>query len=442
MRRLALISEHASPLATLGGADGGGQNVYVAQLARRLAAHGWKVDVFTRRDRADLPEVLPFARGVRIVHVPAGPARPVPKEQLLPFMGTFADYLLHRCHMGTGYDLLHANFFMSALVAAEVKCALGIPFVVTFHALGRVRLVHQGSADGFPPERLAIEDHVVAQADRIIAECPQDEEDLLRLYHADRTRLCVIPCGFDPGEFGPMDKREARLMVAVHADERVVLQLGRMVPRKGVDNVIVALAQLHRDHQIKARLLVVGGEARRPDPRLTPEIGRLQRIAAEEGISEAVTFVGSRGRAELRPYYNAADVFVTTPWYEPFGITPVEAMACGRPVIGSAVGGIQSTVRDGETGFLIPPRDPTALADRLAQLLGDELLRESLGRNALRRARTHFTWDKVVDRIEATYREVLAGTPMRRRVRTTAGTGSIPEYRLRQRPKQGVRTWP
>jgi glycosyltransferase involved in cell wall biosynthesis len=411
MRRVALISEHASPLALLGGADGGGQNVYVAQLAQRLGARGWQVEVLTRRDRPDLPDVVAWSRNARIVHVPAGPAEPVRKEDFLPFMGAFTDFVVRRCRQGARYDLLHANFFLSALAAADVKRARGIPFVVTFHALGRVRRLHQGSADGFPEERLAIEDRVVAEADRVIAECPQDEEDLLTLYAADRACLCTIPCGFDPDELCPMEKREARRALGLDPDERVVLQLGRMVPRKGVDNVIRAVALLHREHGLRARLLVVGGEGRRPDPVQTPEIGRLQGIAAQEKVADAVTFVGSRGRNELRPFYGAADVFVTTPWYEPFGITPVEAMGCGRPVIGAAVGGIKSTVRDGETGFLVPPRDPAALAERLARLLRDEHLLETLGRNALRRARTHFTWDRVADQVAAVYREVVAGSP-------------------------------
>jgi glycosyltransferase involved in cell wall biosynthesis len=414
MKSVALISEHASPLAGLGGADGGGQNVYVAQLARHLAARGWRVDVFTRRDRADLPEAVPLAPGARVVHVPAGPPAAVPKEDLLPFMGAFTEFVLGHCRCRPVYDLAHANFFMSALVAADVKRRLGVPFVVTFHALGRVRQLHQGDADAFPEERLAIEDRAAAEADRVIAECPQDEDDLTRLYRADPARLRTIPCGFDPGEFWPVPRRRARAALGLDPGERVVLQLGRMVPRKGVDNVIRALARLRAGHGLSARLLVVGGETRAPDPAATPEIGRLQALARAEGVAGAVTFVGSRGRQELRDYYSAADVFVTTPWYEPFGITPVEAMACGTPVVGSAVGGIKTTVRDGETGYLVPPRDPAALADRLAHLFRHPGLLASFGRAALRRARGHYTWGRVADAVAALYDEVLAQAPARR----------------------------
>jgi D-inositol-3-phosphate glycosyltransferase len=423
MSRIALISEHASPLAALGGVDSGGQNVYVAHLARRLAGRGHEVEVLTRRDRPDQPEAVRCDDGVTVVHVPAGPPRFVRKEELLPHMGDFTPWVLNRIRSRGAYDLIHANFFMSGLVAADVKRAAEIPFVITFHALGRVRLLHQDGADTFPPERLAIEDRVVAEADAIVAECPQDEEDLVRHYGADRSRIEVIPCGFDPSEFWPMDRRRVRSELGLDQEEKVVLQLGRMVPRKGVDNVVRAIARLRRGHGLSARLLVVGGESATPDPALTPEIGRLAAIAAEEGVADAVTFVGSRGRDVLRYYYAAADVFVSTPWYEPFGITPLEAMACGTPVIGSAVGGIRFTVVDGHTGYLVPPRDPAALADRLACVLGSPAHARELGLRAIHRVNDHFTWRHVTRAVDELYDRVLEQD--RRRPRPTRKAARI-----------------
>ena len=407
--RIAMISEHASPLAGLGGADGGGQNVYVAHVARRLARRGHYVEVLTRRDHPDLPTVQHWRDGVRIVHIPAGPPERRPKEQLLPLMKEFTQYALHRARR-VGYDIVHAHFFMSALVGAELKKALGIPLVVTFHALGRVRRLHQGGADAFPEERLAIEDRVVAEADRIIAECPQDREDLLQLYKAERERIRIIPCGFDPREFGPGDKTQARALLGLPPKEFIILQLGRMVPRKGVDNVIRGVARLRQAHGIRARLLIVGGESCNPDPALTPEIGRLCDIAESEGVADLITFTGSRERGELRSYYTAADVFVTTPWYEPFGITPVEAMACGTPVIGAAVGGIKATVRDGVTGYLVPPKDPDALAARLAYLAERPHILQEFGAQALRRARSLYTWQRIGKAIESLYLSVCRTT--------------------------------
>jgi glycosyltransferase involved in cell wall biosynthesis len=272
-----------------------------------------------------------------------------------------------------------------------------------------VRRLHQGGADTFPEQRLAIEDRAVLEADRIIAECPQDADDLEALYGADPGKLRLIPCGFDPAEFWPTDRQAARQLFGLDPTERIVLQLGRMVPRKGVDTVIRGVARLGRQYGIAARLLVVGGESRDPDPAVTPEIGRLRAVAAEEELSDSVTFVGSRGRPELRLYYAAADVFVTTPWYEPFGITPVEAMACARPVIGAAVGGIKATVVDGETGFLVPPKDEAAVAERLARLFRNPGLLRTLGHRARQRAASRYTWARVCDAVEAVYEEVLTG---------------------------------
>jgi D-inositol-3-phosphate glycosyltransferase len=409
MKRIAMISEHASPLAVLGGVDSGGQNVYVGQLARHLAALGYEVDVFTRRDNEALPETAEWVQGVRIIHVTAGPPRFVRKEELLPHMEELtANVLRYMRQKRRGYEIAHANFWMSGLVAAEVKRALGLPFVITFHALGRVRRACQRGADQFPDERFAIEDRIVAEADHVIAECPQEEEDLIHHYNADPARITVVPGGFDPAELWPISKALARATLGLSPDEPVILQLGRMVPRKGVDNVIRGFSCLVHRHGIAARLLVVGGETSEPDPVATPEIGRLMGIAKDEGVEDRVLFVGQRGREVLKYYYSAAEIFVTTPWYEPFGITPVEAMACGTPVIGSNVGGIKFTVRDGEAGYLVPPDDPDAIAERVAHLHRHPRLMNVLRKQAIRRANDLFTWKRVADGVASLYEGVLA----------------------------------
>jgi len=301
---------------------------------------------------------------------------------------------------------MHANFFMSGMVARQVRKSLGIPFVMTFHALGRVRRLSQREADAFPDVRFAIEEQLMREADRIIAECVQDRADMEQLYGAPSEHIDIVPCGFDPDEFWPVTL-DARQRLGLGQDEFVVLQLGRMVPRKGVDNVIRAVAILQRQYQVRARLLVVGGNAESPDPVATPELGRLMALAQELGVAESVTFTGQRRRPQLRYYYSAANVFVTTPWYEPFGITPVEAMACGTPVVGTAVGGIKTTVIDGETGYLVPPNDPEAVAERLAWLHDHPHVAQRIGWAGMRRAYQHFTWRSVATHIASVYESVL-----------------------------------
>ncbi len=404
--RIALISEHASPLAVAGGVDSGGQNIYVNHVGRALAKAGHHVDVFTRRDDPSLPPVVHVRPGMRVVHVPAGPPRFIAKEKLLPYMPEFARHAEAVARASGGYDITHANFFMSGLVAMRLRRALGIPFVVTLHALGLVRRQYQGPDDGFPDDRIAIERELIRGADRVIAECPQDHADLVSLYDADATRLTTVPCGYDPDEFGAGDRHAARIALGLASDEFVVLQLGRIVPRKGIDNVIRSLAPLAKKHKTPARLLVVGGETDVPCEKSTPEIARLRAIASEIGMSSRVTFTGRRARHQLRTFYNAADVFVTTPWYEPFGITPLESMACGTPVIGASVGGIKFSVVDRVTGFLVPPNNHAALADKLAMLAANPALARAMGRAGMHRARSQFTWERVTQQLARVYAEV------------------------------------
>ena len=399
--RVALISEHASPLARLGGVDAGGQNVYVANVARCLANAGHQVDVFTRRDDSQLAPAVDVRPGLRVLHIPAGPARFIAKEELLQFMPAFVGAAHSLVGNSVGYDVVHANFFMSGWVGLQLKQAFGMPLVTTFHALGLVRRAHQRGADVFPDERIAIERQIVSGSDRLIAECPQDESDLVELYSADPRRIVTVPCGVDFSEFPPRSKALARRTIGLRDDEFVVLQLGRIVPRKGIDNVIRAAALLPAARNV--RVVVVGGDARLPEAEVTPEIGALRTLAAELGIADRVLFVGHRQRHELGLYYAAADVFATTPWYEPFGITPLEAMASARPVVGSDVGGIRFSVDHGVTGFLVPPRDPAALAARLAQLQANPALADAMGRAGVRRVRSMFSWEGVTSGLVNAY---------------------------------------
>ena len=413
--RIALVSEHASPAALLGGADAGGQNVAVDQLARHLAHLGHAVDVFTRREAADAPAVVDWAPGVRIVNLDAGPPHPVPKDALWPLMPAFRDALLAFIVRDSAHpDLVHGHFWMSGWVALELRRALGAPVVQTFHALGRTKRREQGDADTSPPERIAVETAIARAADALIAQCPSEREELIDGYGAAPSRVALVPAAVDVDAFRPISRVAARRRIGLAGagGGPVVVYVGRLLPRKDVGNVVRAVALLRHSTAPPPLLLVVGGATAAPDPVATPEIGVLRALAASLGVADRVRFAGRRQPAELRYWYGAGDVAVTTPWYEPFGLTPLEAMACGRPVVGAAVGGIPYTVVDGLTGALVPPRDPAALAERLGAFLADPARCARMGRAARARVEREFTWAGTAGRTAALYAAVLAGLPI------------------------------
>jgi D-inositol-3-phosphate glycosyltransferase len=436
-RRIAFLSEHASPAALRGGVDAGGQNVYVDEVSRNLARLGFAVDVFTRRDSPNLPDVLEWAPGVRIVHLEAGPAAYVFKDELWPHMPAFRDALLRFARRdGARYDLLHGNFWMSGWVAVELGARLGIPVAQIFHATGLTKRRHQGAADTSPAGRIGVERAIVRRADRLIAQCPSERGELIADYGADPAKVAVIPSAVNTSVFRPVPQDEARRRIGLEAHGLVVVYVGRMLPRKDVRNVVRALALLIRERGVPATLLLVGGESAEPDPAATPEIGVLRSLADELGIADSVRFVGKRQADELRFYYCAGDVAVTTPWYEPFGLTSLEGMACGRPVIGSAVGGIPFTIADGATGYLVPPRDPAALAERLHTLLADRGQRERMGCAARARVEREFTWPLVAQRTVALYEPLLAEGAKSGRV----GVGPTPDLVAAVGAEAGART--
>ncbi len=416
--RIAFLSEHASPVALLGGADAGGQNVYVDEVSRNLGRLGYKVDVFTRRDDPTAPTVIEWAPNVRVVNLAAGPPHVLPKDQLWPYMPRFRELLLaFMARDGVSYDLLHGNFWMSGAIVAELRARLDIPAVQIFHAMGKTKRRHQGDADTSAPARIAVEERVIRAVDRVIAQCPAEVAELIDDYGAPRDKIAVIPSAVNTAVYRPVSRDEARRRIGLAPDNHVVVYVGRMLPRKDVRNVVRAFALLLRRYseagldEMRAYnqtplLLLVGGESVEPDPVATPEIGELQRLAAELGVADRVRFVGKRQPDVLRDYYSAGDVAVTTPWYEPFGLTPLEAMACGVPVVGSAVGGITYTIADGETGLLVPPRDPASLAGALYDLLEAPDARRRMGAAARARAERLFTWPVVAARTAALYEEL------------------------------------
>jgi glycosyltransferase involved in cell wall biosynthesis len=394
--RIELVSEHASPLAAIGGVDAGGQNVHVAALAAGLAQRGHEVTVHTRRDDESLPGRVVTQDGYDVVHVDAGPARELPKDELLQHMPGFAR-MLRRQWAAHPPDVVHAHFWMSGLASVEAAASLltPVPVLQTFHALGSVKRRHQGAADTSPSDRIELERGLCRDVDHVVATCSDEVFELRRL-GLPSDRVSIVPCGVDTSVFTP------RGPVASRSERKRLLVLGRLVERKGQDDAVRALRAVP-----DAELVVVGG----PPPDAVdadPEVRRLRRIAADAGVADRLLFAGAVARADVPAWVRSADVVLAVPWYEPFGITPLEAMACGRPVVATAVGGLVDTVADGVTGDLVPPRDPERLGAVLAALLADDERRAAYGAAGVQRVRARYRWSRIVADTEAVYRQVRA----------------------------------
>ncbi|WP_326547688.1 glycosyltransferase [Mycolicibacterium sp. ND9-15] len=379
--KIAMVSEHASPLAVLGGVDAGGQNVHVAELSAALTRRGHQVTVYTRRDDPDLPDRVETPQGYTVVHVAAGPAAPLPKDEILPYMGPFAQFLDAEWAVDRP-DVAHAHFWMSGIATQLAARHLDLPAVQTFHALGVVKRRHQGVQDTSPPDRQHLEAMVARTATWVAATCTDEVFELMRLGRS-RDRISVVPCGVDLDLFSPDGP------VAPRSGMNRIVSVGRFVPRKGFDVVVRALPQLP-----DTELVIVGG----PDKsRLgaDPEACRLMGLATQLGVADRVRLYGSVARGDMPAVLRSADVVACTPWYEPFGIVPLEAMACGVPVVASAVGGMLDTVVHDVTGRLVKPKRPDEVAKTINDLMRDDFLRQSMGAAGRDRARARYSWDRI-----------------------------------------------
>jgi glycosyltransferase involved in cell wall biosynthesis len=394
--RIAMVSEHASPLAALGEEDAGGQNLHVAELSAALCRAGHEVTVLTRRDAPDLPPEVLTPQGYRVVHIDAGPPGKVAKDDLLPHMGDFATNL--RTHLRASRpDVVHSHFWMSGLAALLAARDLDLPVVQTFHALGTVKRRYQGEADTSPPERIAIERMVGRQATRVAATCTDEQYELTRM-GIPRSRISVVPCGVDVDKFTPSRGRPKR-----DTKTRIVT-VGRLVRRKGFETVIAALA-----HLPKTELVIAGGPAM-GGLGDCPQAQALQAKAEQLGVSGRVRLAGQVSRQKMPALLRSADAVVCVPWYEPFGIVPLEAMACGVPVVAAAVGGFLDTIVDRGTGLLVPARNPVALANALTQLLEDDVMNETYGMAGRDRVVARYSWDRIASDTARVY-ETSVGVP-------------------------------
>ena len=396
--RIAQVSYHTNPVAPLGGRHTGGMNVYVSELARELARRGHYVDVFTRRD-SERPEVTVLAPGLRLVQLPAGPAAPLEKALLAPYLPEFvAEMNRFAADEGQPYDLVHSHYWQAIAAGEPFAREQDAPHLVMFHTLGEVKNRARVSEEE-PGERIRRERDLAASADAIITASGHEHDLLERYYDADPARMVSIPCGIDTDLFRPRDRDECRRELGIELDRPVLLWVGRLEKLKGVDILIDAVAQLEDPEVL---LLVVGGDEHGQELRR-----ELEEQAREAGIEGSVRFTGAVPHEDLPAWYSAADVCAVPSYYESFGLVAVEAMACGTPVVASRVGGLVSTVTDGVNGYLIPWRCPEPFAEKLEVLIRNPELRANFARSA-RESVERFRWDDIARRMESLYEDVIA----------------------------------
>lgn len=405
IQRVALLSVHTCPLDQPGSGDSGGMNVYVLQVARRLAEMGVEVDIFSRwagsAERIREPEP-----GVRVIHLDAGPPAPLPKDDLPGVLCEFLYSLLRfAADEGTTYDVVHSHYWLSGWVGRLAAERWGIPLVQTFHTLGRVKNRTLGPGEKpEPAARIAGEERVVAAADRILAPTPMEASDLVVAYGARAERVAVVAPGVDTDVFRPGDRDAAKALLGLRG-RSVVLFVGRMQPLKAPDVAIGAFAYALAAAPNDPLLVMIGG----PSGSASTSHEALAKIAADNGVGDRVRFLDPVRHEDLAAYYRAADAVLVPSRSESFGLVALEASACGAPVIATRVGGLTTAVRDSVTGLLVDEVDPAAFGEVLASLLRDPARAAALGRAGSHHAK-RFDWRHAAARLLGVYEEVVAET--------------------------------
>jgi D-inositol-3-phosphate glycosyltransferase len=413
MLRIAMISYHTCPLATLGGKDTGGMNVYVRDLARQLGKMGIHVDVFTRSQDDHVPHVLhELGYGNRVVHVPAGPEHPIPKQELANYIPKFVlGVNAFACEKRIKYDIIHSHYWMSGIAAASLSDLWGgTPIIHMFHTLGEMKnRIARNAAEREGDYRIHGEKQVLRRADRIVAATIAEVTQLRFLYKAPNDKLLVIPPGVDVSHFYPIPADEAKLFVGLKPDDRMVLFVGRIEPLKGVDTLIQAMSCLQWKEKRPVHLAIIGGDPAASPQEMSAEMARLQKLCDDLSVGQTVVFLGKRDQDKLPYYYSAAELLVMPSHYESFGMVALEAMACGTPVIASEVGGLAYLVRDGETGFTIPDQEPEMLCEKISWLLNDHDLQARMSERAVAYAQD-YAWEKIASQIVGAYQGLLVGS--------------------------------
>ncbi len=407
LRRVAAISVHTSPLATLGGKDAGGMNVYVRELSCHMADLGLPVDVFTRRTDPHSPEIVEICEGVNLINITAGPPEPVDKNRLFDLLPEFAEQMaLYSLRDAVRYDVVHAHYWLSGWTAHLLKRYWNTPYSLMFHTTAHMKNIVSPQSEQETSLRATIEDKLVGMADSIIAANPDEAADLIWRQRCPSEKICTIPPGVDTALFRPLDRDECRRELGIAPDEQVVLFVGRIDPIKGLDTLLQA-ARFLKESGSPARTHIVGGDLDSAGQPVGP-LADLRERARSMNVEDRLVLWGSQPQNRLPVFYTAADVVSVPSRYESFGLVAVEAMACSTPVVASRAGGLAFTVEDGRNGYLAPIGDGAAHGRCILDLLDNDDRRQLFGRRAHETA-LRFSWQTVASSILHVYERLAEG---------------------------------
>ncbi|MBI2415175.1 MAG: glycosyltransferase [Candidatus Kerfeldbacteria bacterium] len=400
--RLLMISDHCDPLAELGGKEAGGQTVYVRTLAQFLSDFGVNVDVYTRWDQASKKEVVQMGPRWRVIRALAGPKNYVPPDQRVGLLDWFSRSILWRTkYERLRYDIIHSNYWPAGLIGLSIKQSLHLPLVHVYHSLARSK--YEAMRRSNTPidfiayhQRLSAETTIAQHSSRIISTSPGEKQLIRQWYNVPGEKIDVIPIGINPVIFHSVNQDFSRRELGWSTKKKIILYVGRIEWHKGIGTLIEAMAQLVRD-QPEVYLYIVGGAKSKTGQQLeAEEQQRLQNLMRQHKLDRYITFVGPKRQDELALYYSAADVTAIPSYYEPFGIVPLESMACGTPVVASRTGGMKYTMVDGETGYFAEPMNVADLARKINRILSKN--KSHYTRNCIWRVQNQFFWPKIAQK--------------------------------------------
>lgn len=398
---VALISVHGDPAVDIGCEEAGGQNVYVRQVGEALAQRGWTVDMFTRKSNPEQSDIVEHQPGCRTIRLEAGPQAFVSRDHLFEHLSEFLSaFQTFQNRNGIIYPLIHTNYWLSAWVGLALRTSQATRLLHTYHSLGAVKYRAVSTIPMIAKTRLQIEKQCLEQSDCVVSTSPQEQDHLRSLVSTDGT-IEIIPCGTDTQRFQNQNRTAARQQLGIRDETKLILYVGRFDPRKGIETLVRAVGHPYVQHHQQVQLMIVGGS--RSGQQDSQEQNRIQAITNELGLQDQITFAGRIDHDHLPDYYAAADLCVVPSLYEPFGLVAIEAMACGTPVIASAVGGLKHTVVHGKTGLLVPPQEEDELAHAIDYLFTHPMERQAMGSAGHQRVTRKFSWSGVADQLDQLY---------------------------------------